>query len=289
MPQIPVNRNKTSMVTLLVACSALVAACGDSKPNPPPVSLFIPEGLDTAMTALLTETLESEHFVFHLRPGDTVLIEKQEALHRWAVDYLDIELPKKIDYYKFAFRDMRAAVGQRASGTGFPRDYALATIHSWHPHETMHIYTYGLCQHSTIRLYDEGMAVAHEVDPLKGNMVSQWSHYYGQGDYVYAEMVREHRNENRLYPIERILESRGFDKFREDAIGSRATRVLYDQAGMFVSYLISTFGIDKMKQAICSVADGDTRDTIEREFEGVFGISVRDAELAWLAYLDASM
>jgi len=266
-----------------------MVGCGDSKSDPPRASLFIPEGLDTAMAVLLTETLESEHFVFHLLPGDTALIEKQEALHRWAVDYLDIELPKKIDYYKFAFRDMKAAVGLSASGTGFPREYALATIHSWHPHETMHIYTFGLCQHSTIRLYDEGMAVAHEVDPLNGNMVSQWSHHYGQGDYVYAEMVREHRNESRLYPIERILESRGFDEIREGAIGTRSTRVLYDQAGMFVSYLIGTFGIDKMKQAICSVADTDTRDTIEREFEAVFAISVRDAELAWLAYLDASM
>jgi hypothetical protein len=44
-----------------------------------------------------------------------------------------------------------------------------------------------------------------------------------------------------------------------------------------------------MKQAICSVSESDPPDTIKREFEEVFGISVSDAERAWLAYLDASM
>jgi hypothetical protein len=58
---------------------------------------------------------------------------------------------------------------------------------------------------------------------------------------------------------------------------------------MFVSYLINTFGIDTMKQAICSVSESDSRDTILREFEKVFGISVQEAEQAWWAYLDSSM
>jgi hypothetical protein len=275
---------------LIFCCPLFVACVGDSKNEPsfesyPPV----PDGLDAAAAALLTERLESENFVFHFRPGDSVAVERQEALHRWAVDYLDLELPKKIDYYKFEFGEMRDAVGRWASGTGFPSDYALATIHSWHPHETMHIYTYGLCQQTTIRLYDEGMAVAHEVDPLDGNLVSQSMHYYDRGDYVYAEKIQEHRRRNRLYPLEEILDSDSFDEARQGVIGTRYARVLYDQSGMFVSYIIGTFGIDKMKQAICSVSESDPPDTIKREFEEVFGISVSDAERAWLAYLDASM
>ena len=277
---------------LLITCGILATACGsDGRPDSDAVTLQfdIPEGLDTTMAAQLTERHETDNFVFHYRPGDSVLAERQEAFHNWAVDYLGISLPKKIDYYKFAFGDMRSAVGMTASGSGFPRDYALASIHSWHPHETMHLYTYSLCQRATIRLYDEGMAVAHEVDPLNGGWVPQRNHYYGRGDYVYAERVLEHRRKRMLYPIETILESSDFDDARQNALGTHSARVLYDQAGMFVSYLISTFGIDRMKQAVCSVSEGDTRATILREFKEVFGISVWDAERAWWAYLDASM
>jgi len=252
-----------------------------------PSSSF-PVGLDSATAAGLSERIESEHFVFHLRPGDSVSVDRYEALHRWAVDYLGISTPKKMDLYKFAFEDMRAAVGRGASGRGFPRDYALATIHSWHPHEVMHIYTFCLCQSVTIRLYDEGMAVAHEIDPLNGNWVSGRSTWSWAGGYLYADRVREHRAAGRLYPIEEILETRAFDQARRDARGTRDQWVLYDQAGMFVSYLIDTFGIEKMKQAICSVTQDDTRDTILQSFKAVFGISIQEVEQAWLAYLDES-
>jgi len=246
-----------------------------------------PTGLDSATAARLTERIETEHFVFHFLPGDTVWIDRQEAFHRWAVDYLDIILPKKIDYYKFSFRDMRAAVGRGASGRAFPRDYALATIYQWHPHEAMHIYTFSLCQHTTIRLYDEGMAVAHEFDPLNGNWVSGRSAWSWTGGYVYAEKIQEHRAAGRLYPIEELIDSRAFDEARRRDRLSISQWALYDEAGMFVSYLMDTFGVDKMKRAICSVTQSDTPDTVLRRFEAVFGVSLQQAEQAWLAYLDA--
>jgi len=256
---------------------------GSSAPSLPP-------GLDSSMVAQLTGRFESDNFVFHFQPDDTVWVDRQEALHRWAVEYLDIRLPKKIDYYKFSFADMRTAVGTRgASGRGFPRHSALATIYNWHPHETMHIYTFAICQNITIRLYDEGMAVAHEIDPLNNDLVPRWVQWPGRGRYVYAEKVREHRAAGKLYAIEDILDSRSFLQVRHDERGTVNNRVVYDQAGMFVSYLINTFGIDKMKQAICSVSNDDSRDTIIREFEKVFGITVQEAERAWWAYLDSSM
>ncbi len=281
---------------LMIWWCVLLAGCvADSKTQTPsraasgqPLS-SVPTGLDSATAARLTETLESEHFVFHRQPGDTVWVDRQEAFHRWAVDYLGISLPKKIDYYKFSIRDMRAAVGRGASGRAFPQNYALATIYEWHPHEAMHIYTFGLCQRITIRLYDEGMAVAHEFDPLDGNWVSARSAWSLDGGYVYAEEIQEHRAAGSLYPIDEILDSRAFDEVRRRDRRTVNQSVLYDEAGMFVSYLVDTFGIDKMKQAICSVTESDTRDTILRRFEAVFGLSVQEAERAWLAYLDALM
>jgi hypothetical protein len=247
-----------------------------------------PSGLDSAVVERLTEKIESENFVFHYEPGDSVWVDRQEALHRWAVDFLEISLPKKIDYYKLSFDAMHAAVGIGASGTGYPADYALASIYSWHPHETMHIYTYSICQHATIRFYDEGMSVAHEVDPLNNDWVARWQRWRGDGGYVYAEKVREHRAEGRLHRIAGILESHTFDLMRSLERGTVNNRVIYDQAGMFVSYLIDTFGIDKMKQAICSVARDDDLDTILSAFQAAFGLSVQQAEKAWWAYLDAT-
>lgn len=278
---------------LLVFCCALSVACGEGSTRESSASRSItslPAGLDSSMAATLTERVESENFVFYYEPGDTVWVDRQEALHRWAVDYLDINIPTKIDYYKFSFTDMQAAVGTRgATGRGFPRHFALASIHSWHPHETMHIYTFSICQSMTVRLYDEGMAVAHEVDPLENDWVPRWTQWPGRGGYVYAEKVREHRAAGKLHPIEEILDSHSFLQVRHAERGTVNNRVLYDQAGMFVSYLIHTFGIDKMKQAICSVSDDDSRDTILQEFKKVFGISVGEAERAWWVYLDSSM
>jgi|GEM_PF-3003262 len=288
------ERVTTSMASLLAASSVLVAACGGEPSAEAQADSALgvyasnlPEGLNPSMVAQLTERVETENFVFYYGSNDAVAVDNQEAYHRWAVDYLGISLPKKIDYYKFSFGAMWDAAGRRASGRGFPHDYALATMYSWHPHETMHLYTYAVCGHTTIRLYDEGMSVAHEIDPLNNIWVSHWRPL--EDRYIYANKVREHRVNGTLYPITSVLESRSFDAVRQEELKTINMRVLYDEAGMFVSYLIDTFGIDKMKQAICSVSEFDSREVIEGHFADVFGISVVDAERAWLTYLDSSM
>jgi hypothetical protein len=52
----------------------------------------------------LSETLTTEHFVFHYSDGDHVDAEWQEAYHAWLVDRLEIQLPGRIDYYKYRDR-----------------------------------------------------------------------------------------------------------------------------------------------------------------------------------------
>jgi hypothetical protein len=65
--------------------------------------------------------------------------------------------------------------------------------------------------------------------------------------------------------------------------------VTYDEAGMFVSYLIDSYGLDTMKQAFCSVSYEDPRETILLRFEEVFGITLQAVEDARLAFLDSQM
>ena len=271
----------------LVLCSLILTGCSVDSESHKSSESATRSGPDPVMLGELTERIESENFVFHYQPGDTVWVERQEAFHRWAVEYLDISIPEKIAYYKFRFSDMETAVGAGASGVGYPRDFAIATIYPWHAHETMHVYTYELCGHTTIRLFDEGMAIAHDVDPLENDWTAKWRVWPGQGDYVYSDKVREHRAARRLHPVTEIIVSRSFEEARARERGTVNNRVLYDQAGTFVSYLIDAYGIDKMKQAICSVTHSASRETILTRFEEVFGVSVLQAEQSWLERLDA--
>lgn len=256
----------------------------DASAFPPPA--IVPAGMDTAAIALLSERVESEHFVFFHAPGDRVWPDRQDVFHRWAIQYLDVGVAGKITYFKFATpEDMEAAIGQRGGGRAYPWALSVATVHSWHPHEAFHIYGALLCQQGTIRLYNEGLVVAHEFDPLNENWVSQWNRRELDEPYIYAEQILEHRAAGILYPIEDILESEDFNRISRE----HGSRVLYDEAGMFVDYLIDQHGLDTMKEAYCSVEYEDNRETIKERFADVFGITVGDAEQAWLAYLDASM
>jgi len=244
---------------------------------------ILPDGIDPDMSARLTEHYESEHFIFHYEPGDEIWVERSEAYHNWAVDYLDVTPLRKINYYKFRTTDdMEAAIGTRINGRAYPSDYSLVTIYSWHNHECFHIYNSLFCAVPTIRLYEEGMVVAHEFDPLNNNWVSQWNRRDLEEPAVYSEMIKEYLEDDSLYPIVDILESDAFN-------GVDARLIAYTEAGMFVSYLIETFGLDKMKEVFCSVVYDDSRDIIMAKFEEVFGVGIEEVEAAWLEYIKGSL
>ena len=60
-------------------------------------------------------------------------------------------------------------------------------------------------------------------------------------------------------------------------------------SGVFVSFLIERYGLDKMKEIFPLVGYGDSREVIRERFLEVFGVSMDVAETAWLAWLDAGM
>jgi len=99
---------------------ALLPACGEGGPDPltppePPDSIepelpstsILPAALDSVLTARLSKRWESKHFIFHFESSDDTCCEamRMEAFHKWAVSYLDITVPKKIDYFKFKTGD----------------------------------------------------------------------------------------------------------------------------------------------------------------------------------------
>ena len=108
----------------------------DAEPELPSTSV-LPAALDPVLTARLSKRWESKHFIFHFESSDTTCCEamRMEVFHSWAVSYLDITMPKKIDYFKFKTADdVEAALsnGRRPWGVAFPDDIALATWLPWH-------------------------------------------------------------------------------------------------------------------------------------------------------------
>ena len=121
-----------------IVALAMAASCGDQAE--PPTGPTAQDELQRA-TAGLTGRTESENFVFHFQPGDGARaeVDRSEAYHRWAVGYLGVRPPKKIDFYMFPSREvMAAAFGETFGGRAFPRDFAVATAFSWHNHECFH-------------------------------------------------------------------------------------------------------------------------------------------------------
>lgn len=244
---------------------------------------ILPAAIDSTAAARLTERYESAHFIFHYEPGDEIWVARSEAFHEWAVGYLDVTPWKKIDFYKFrTVEDLVAALGFRVGGMAFPEDFALITTYSWHNHECFHLYNSLFCEFPTIRLFEEGMVVAHEFDPFNNVWVSQWNRMPLEEPYIYSEMILDHRANNRLLSIEDLLVSQAFN----DACITHGYRLVYDEAGMFVSYVIETYGLEKMKEVFCAVQYNDSLNTILTQFELVLGVSVQDAEAAWLDNLD---
>lgn len=260
----------------------------NAEPELPSTSI-LPDALDPVLTARLSKRWETKHFIFHFEPSDDTCCEamRMEAFHKWAVSYLGISMPKKIDYYKFkSADDLEAALsnGRRPWGVAFPDDIALATWLPWHNHEAFHIYNRLFIGGRTIRLFDEGMVVSHEFDPMNGEWVARQTRHDPHGE-PYIERVRWLRANDFLFPIESILESQAFNAAKE----AEELPVAYPEAGMFVAFLIDQYGLEKMKAVMQSVGYGDSLEWIRIHFQQVFSVSVQEAEAAWLAWLDGML
>ena len=271
------QRAERMLVVMLAAGALAVSGCGQ-----PPVAPSVSESDNPASpigTPRLTSRVESEHFVFHLEPGDTVEVERSEAYHRWAVAYLNVTPPKKIDFYKFrTAEDLAASVGTAVGGTARPLEFAVYTFYTWHNHECFHLYSWLLG--NPPMLFFEGFTVAHEFDPHNNDWVARRNR--GTLSEPYIDMVRRWRAEGTLYDLEPLLSSEVYASTSQTD-GGRA----YRQAGMFVAFLIERYGLEKMKDVFRQMNRNDSIDTVRSKFGAIFGTSPSDAERNWHAYLDA--
>ncbi|MDH4271234.1 MAG: hypothetical protein OEW18_04580 [Candidatus Aminicenantes bacterium] len=255
-----IERARTTLVAFAFLTGAF--ACKDGPTAPYEVGNPLME---------LSQTIHSEHFVFHYSSGDFVEPARAEAYHEWAVSFLGVVCPKKIDYFKFKDRQqMYRITGGAATGFADFDNYEVWTYLPWLNHECMHLYSM-LVGHP-IHLFEEGLAVACQIDPYDNDFEAREKN----GEKVH-DIVRRYRAEGRLYPLENILD-------RDRWLSSDFTTT-YPQAGSFVRFLIDTHGIERMKEIFRQVGANDSRDEIKQKFLTIYGFSLDQAEAVWLTFI----
>jgi hypothetical protein len=221
----------------------------------------------------LSVRLETANLVFHYSPGDLVDVARAEAFHDWAVAFLNVACPKKVDYYKFKDRAQQYELTRQAvTGWALPApQFEVWTYLPFMNHEQFHLYSILLGSPTTF--FVEGIAVAYQVDPLAGDYEAREK----SGERVH-DVARGYRQGGRLLPIAQIVTSSGW--------GTGDFTVTYVEGGSFVRYLADVHGIEKMKQVFRTVGGGDPLAVVSSKFQGIFGISLTEAEQRWLAFLD---
>jgi len=240
----------------------LAAACGGSSDSPssptvPPLPL----------------AAESANFRYYYSPGDSVEVERQEAFHAWAVERLGVAVPRKIDYRKYTSRtDMGSRTGQYSTNAyAEPELFTIHTLFSHDNHETVHIYTALIGRPSDF--FDEGIAVAFQTDPLTGDYEPRFD-----GQQVH-EAARLYRQLGQLVlPLSRIVTTSGFRGVSDSVLS-------YREAGSFVAFLITRFGVDRVLVFFRTSTRDDSLATIELRFQQAFGTTLADSEAEWLAFV----
>jgi hypothetical protein len=152
-----------------------------------------------------------------------------------------------------------------------PDVFAVHTIWPFDNHEVIHLYTSTIGRAAP--LLNEGIAVAYQVDPARGDMTPRWNNRHVHD--VSADL----RRQRRLVALDAMLTS---DRWR--AVDSQ---VNYPQAGSFVRFLIDSHGGVAMVRALLARStQGDAPEVTRANVEAVYGRSLEHLEAEWLSMLD---
>ena len=250
---------KSSVAAAVVTTAALAAACSVAAPSSP-------------SSAALSETKETAAYVFRYSAGDDVDSVWQQAFHEWAVAALQVSVPQRVTYNKYLSRTHMGDVTGQYTTNGFaePDRFAIHTLWRRDNHETVHVYSarFG----SPVALFNEGLAVACQVDPVAGDFVARWS-----GTPVH-DLARQFRQQGRLVPLGDLLTSTDFRK--------PDPNVTYPEAGSFMRYMLDLYGLDAIKRLFERGTPTDSADVVRQQVLAVYGRPIADLERDWWALLD---
>lgn len=216
---------------------------------------------------------ETLSFRYHYSAGDSVDTTWQESYHAWATARLAVQVPQKIDYFRYRSRqDMGDHTGRyNTNGFADPAKFEIHTLWPTDNHEVVHIYTALVGRPSDF--FNEGIAVAFQTDPPAGNFESMFN-----GQSVHQACRQYLQLGTLALPLDRVVTTTDFRATSDDVQS-------YREAGSFMRFLLDTSGTNRVLEFFRISGRDDNLSTIKQRFVTVFGISLEDAQAAWTTML----
>lgn len=244
-----------------LAVLLLLAACGDS----------------LRAEDLLTQELETAHFVFHMAPGDSVDSVWQESYFDWLVAQLGLDPDQKLHYYKYRDAGHLARVtGHGCCGYAESGSPSFHTIWSRDNHESVHALVLQYLGHPPA-LFNEGIAVAHHGDPRPSTFVPAEPRW--EGTPVHA-LAADALRRQQIPALDELLGSEDFFRFPNARV--------YPLAGSFVRFLIDRAGIETLERYIAVSGTLDSPSTTRSRFAEQYGTTLDEWWRRWQDFLSAA-
>jgi hypothetical protein len=255
----PGNTRRAPLLALVAFTALGAAACGGGPTAP-------------GSTEPLTESVATADIVFFFATGDRVDADLQQGYHDWLEDALGVSLPGQMEYRKYRNRShMGGMTGSQGNAWASPDPPVVHTIWPRDNHETVHVLAARFGRPTDF--FNEGLAVAFQMDPVAGDLVAKWS-----GTPIH-DIAARLRLQGSLPPLATWVESGAF-RTRPDGDS-------YPTAGSFVRYLIDTHGLGAVRDLFGRAGNrDDSLAAVRAAFAAAFGISLEEAEAGWHAMLD---
>ena len=241
----------------------VLSACGGSRTPTSPSQTPLPV------------TAESASFRYHSGSGDSVDGTWEEVYHTWATAKLGVQMPRKIDYFKYRSRqDMGDHTGRyNTNGFADPATFEIHTLWQTDNHEVVHIYTALIGRPSDF--FNEGIAVAFQTDPPAGNFESMFN-----GQPVHQACQQYLQLGTLVLPVDRVVTTTDFRAITDEVLS-------YREAGSFMRFVMDTYGPDRLLEFFRISGRDDNLATIKQRFAAAVGVPMDTAEAAWTAMLRA--
>ncbi|MDP2481364.1 MAG: hypothetical protein Q8W51_05320 [Candidatus Palauibacterales bacterium] len=211
----------------------------------------------------LSQSLTTEHFVFHYSEGDHVDAAWQEAYHAWLLDRLGVQLSGRIDYYKYRDRAQKLKLmGVDGNAIAMPELMQVHTIFPRDNHETVHVLV-NLLWGRAPALFGEGIAVAFQSDPVAGDTVPRWN------TRPLDDIARDAWTAGTVPALDDLILN---DSFRTYAEG-----LTYPLAGSFVHYLLEWRGVAPLRSFFEAFGAGDAGG-VRDHFRAAYG---EELDMVW--------
>lgn len=241
----------------LFVCALLLAGCdGPAAPR--------------AGDALTVRT-ESAHLVYYSAPGDAADPAWQEGYYDWVTAALQLNPGQKLEYHKYRNRaHLERMTGRGTNGFAEPGTRRFHTIWPRDNHEMVHVLVILELGHPPA-LFNEGVAVAHQMIPDEGVLYAQWNRRNVHA--ISAEYVAA----GRVPPLAQLLESPDFFRFDE--------ALTYPVAGSFVRFLIDRYGLERFRSYLRGRSFDDGAEQTRAAFQAAYGRTLDTAWAEWRAFV----